>query len=113
MKNDNETEMIVPSVLASSGDWAANYLIAWLTGDPQMRVAVQDYAPGNDAELGESDLRDWLENLLFLQGRFAYKPSTPQGWIELAEAKRIISREAFDVIDWTVVRVAVTSEGGS
>lgn len=108
MKNDDNVTTGIPTVLATGADIAANLVVSWFLADPLLRGAGAEFAADSDIEHAPSELRDWVEHLVYSRGAVAYVPPQHGQRLALMGLKEDLVRKDFDQIDWTVVRDAIT-----
>jgi len=82
---------------------AAQEIITWLKGDTELLLDVQDFLPGNDYEYGITELKDWLEDLLYAPGIYAYRPEGLARMAALADVRKAVTRSDFLLVDWELV----------
>lgn len=86
---------------------ATQDIIDWINGDAELRIGAQEFQPGNDYEYGVTELRDWIEALLYAPGIYTYRPDGLARTAALASVRRAVTGEDFNQIDWGVVLKAV------
>jgi hypothetical protein len=92
---------------------ATQAIIKWICADIELVLNVQDFLPSNEYDYGITELRDWIEALLYAPGIYAYRPEGLARTAALATVRKAVTEEAFAQIDWDLVLKSVALDSRS